>query len=121
MTPSQLKTMEAELERRGYRKRTTRLTSVESWAWLKTFGKEKDENNDVIAGYQVAFRVWDCTQFGQSGAASYGLDFCTSALGTTSRMVFTSNWEPICSIATFELMAAEFNTFTRKHLNNILQ
>ena len=109
MTGKELKKIEAELERRGYRKYTTALTSIESWAWSKSFDKEKDQNDCVVNGYQIAFRVWDFRQYIDRGAPPYGLDFWTSALGTDSRMDFTSNWEPICDIDTFERMAAEFN------------
>lgn len=57
MTSKELKAIEAELERRGYRKYTHPLTLSESWAWLKNFDKEEDEEERVISGYQVAFRV----------------------------------------------------------------
>ena len=114
MTTEELKKIEAELERRGYKKYTTCLTSTESWAWFKSFDKEKDEDGYVINGYQVAFRVWDFSRYLDRGAPPYGLDFWTSALGTDSRMDFTSNWEPICDIDTFERMAEEFHTLTRK-------
>ncbi len=111
------KKIEAELERRGYKKYTKCLTSTESWAWLKTFTKKRNEDGDVIDGYQVAFRVWDFSRYLDRGAPPYGLEFWTSALGTDSRMVFTSNWEPICDIDTFERMAAEFNAMVRKFIN----
>lgn len=57
MTPKQLKAIESRLQKRGYRKWTTALTSTESWAWFKSFGKEKNEDGHVISGYQIAFRV----------------------------------------------------------------
>ena len=116
MTTEELKKIEAELEKRGYRKYTTCLTSTESWAWFKSFDKEKDEDGYVINGYQVAFRVWyfSCYMYRDKNIQPYGLDFWTSALGTDSRMDFTSNWEPICDIDTFERMAEEFHTLTIK-------
>ena len=116
MTTDELKKIEAELEKRGYRKYTTCLTSTESWAWFKSFDKEKDEDGYVINGYQVAFRVWYFSRYmyRDKNIQPYGLDFWTSALGTDSRMDFTSNWEPICDIDTFERMAEEFHTLTRK-------
>ena len=116
MTADQFQTIEAELSRRGYRKQTVCLTSSESWAWFKTFDKEKDEDGHVVNGYQIAFRVWDFSRHLDRGAPPYGLDFWTSALGTDSRMDFTSNWEPVCDIDTFERMAAEFNRMVRKFL-----
>ena len=114
MTEKELKKIEAELERRGYKKYTTCLTSTESWAWFKTFDKEKDEDGYTISGYQIAFRVWDFRKYRDRDAPPYGFDFWTSALGTDCRMDFTSNWEPICDIDTFEWMAAEFHTLVRK-------
>lgn len=63
MTEKELKKIEAELQRRGYHKYTTCLTSTESYAWVKSFGKEKDEDGEVTNGYQVAFRVWDLRQY----------------------------------------------------------
>lgn len=118
MTEKELKTIEAELEKRGYRKYTTCLTSTESWAWVKSFDKEKDEYGEVTNGYQIAFRVWDFTRCLDRWAPPYGFDFWTSAQGTDSRMDFTSNWEPICDIATFERMAEEFHQLTRKYLQD---
>ena len=114
MTEKELETIEAELQRRGYRKYTTALTSSESWAWFKSFGKKQDEAGEVTDGYQIAFRVWDFTRYLDRGAPPYSLDFWTSALGTDSRMDFTSNWEPICDIDTFERMAEEFHKLVRK-------
>ncbi len=63
MTSKELKAIEAELERRGYRKYTHPLTLSESGAWFKNFDKEEDEEERVISGYQVAFRVWDFTNY----------------------------------------------------------
>lgn len=117
MTADELQTLESELQKRGYRKWTTALTLTESYAWFKTFGKEKDEDGDTISGYQVAFRVWDRRpyQHRDHNMHPYGFDFWTSPLGTDFRMDFTANWEPICDIDTFERMAAEFNQMARKY------
>lgn len=118
MTEKELKKFEVELQRRGYKKYTTCLTSTESWAWFKSFDKEKDEDGYVVNGYQVAFRVWDFTRYLDRGAPPYSLDFWTSALGADSRMNFELNWEPICDIATFERMAEELHQLTRKYLQD---
>lgn len=117
MTADELQTLESELQRRGYKKWTTALTSTESYAWFKTFDKEKDEDGHVISGYQVAFRVWDWRKYVDRNAPPYGFDFWTSALGCNGRIDFTSNWEPIADIDTFERMAAEFNQIVRKFVN----
>ena len=117
MTAKELQTIENELQKRGYKKYTTGLTSTESYAWFKTFDKEKDDDDYAISGYQVAFRVWDFTRYLDRNAPPYALDFWTSALGADSRMDFTSNWEPICDIDTFERMAAEFNQMVSKFVN----
>lgn len=100
MTAEQLKTIEAELQKRGYKKWTTALTSSEDWAWFKTFGKKQDENGEVTHGYQITFRVWDGSKYpGCPKEHPYGFDFWTSALGADSRMNFESNWEPIAITA----------------------
>lgn len=121
MTSHQLQTLEAELQKRGYKKWTRCLTSAESWAWFKTFAKEKDEYGEVVSGYQVAFRIWDnteiCRRYDLDKEAAYGFDFWTSPLGTDSRMDFTSNWEPICDFNTFEAMAENFHQLTRQYIN----
>lgn len=118
MTEKELEAIESELQKRGYRKWTTALTSTESYAWFKTFDKEKDEDGCTISGYQIAFRVWDWRpyQYRDPNMLPYGFDFWTSPLDTDSRMDFTSNWEPICDIDTFERMAAEFNQIVRKYV-----
>lgn len=118
MTDKELKKIEADLERRGYKKYTKSLTSMESWAWVKNFDNEKNDDDYVVNGYQVAFRVWDFSRCLDRGTPPYGIDFWTSALGTDSRMDFTSNWEPICDIDTFEQMAKEFNVLIRKYIKN---
>lgn len=91
------------------------MTPSEDWAWFKTFGKKQDEDGEVTYGYQIAFSVWDGSKYpGCPKEHPYGFDFWTSALGTDSRMDFTSNWEPICDIDTFERMAEEFHKLVRK-------
>lgn len=119
MTEKELQTLESELQKRGYRKYTTALTSTESYAWFKSFGKQEDENGRVTGGYQIAFRVWDWRPYmhRDKDMHPYGFDFWTSALGTYCRMDFTSNWDPICDLDTFERMAAEFNQMVRKFIN----
>lgn len=119
MTEKELQTLESELQKRGYRKYTTALTSTESYAWFKAFDKEKNKDGEVINGYQIAFRVWDWRpyQHRDKNMSPYGFDFWTSPLGTDFRTDFTSNWEPICDIDTFERMAAEFNQLVRKSIN----
>ncbi len=120
MAQDELKAIETELQKRGYKKWTTALTSTESYAWFKTFDKEKDEGGYIISGYQIAFRVWDWRPYQNRDPYMhpYGLDFWTSPLGTDFRTDFTSNWEPICDIDTFERMAAEFNQMVRKYSSN---
>ncbi len=121
MTADELKALESELEKRGYRKYTTSLTSTKSYAWFKAFGKEKDEDGRVINGYQIAFRVWDFRKYQDREPAlrqhPYGFDVWVSPLGTDFRTDLTSNWEPICDLGTFERMAAEFNAMVRKYVN----
>lgn len=117
MTPEELQSIEAELQRRGYRKWTSCLTSSESYAWLKTFGKVEDEDGHVISGHQIAFRVWDFCRYVDRGAPPYGFDFWASPLGTDGCTGLTSSWEPIADIDTFERMAAEFEKLARKFIN----
>ena len=115
MSLKELKTIEAELERRGYRKYTHPLTLSESWAWFKNFDKEEDEEGRVISGYQVAFRVWDFTNYDHPHP--YGVDVWASPLGADFRADLEVNWEPICDLDAFERMAAEFNQMVRKYVN----
>lgn len=119
MTIQQLQTLEAELQKRGYKKWTCCLTDDESWAWFKSFDKEKDDDGEIVSGFQIAFRVWDytehCRRYNLVKESAYGFDFWTSALGADSRMDFTSNWEPVCDIDTFETMAADFNKLIRRY------
>ena len=117
MTANELKAIETELQKRGYRKNVRCLTSNETYAWFKAFDKEKDDDDYVISGYQIAFRVWDSRKYVDRNASPYGFDFWTSPLGSAFRTDFTSNWEPICDIDTFERMAAEFNKMARKFIN----
>ena len=117
MTIQQLQFLEAELAKRGYKKWTRCLTSTESWSWFKTFEKEEDEDGRVVSGYQIAFRVWDFTKYGQTDQNAYGLDFWASPISTDSRMDFTSNWEPICDVDAFEAMAKEFHDLSRKYID----
>ncbi len=106
MTTKELKEIEAELKKKGYKKFTCNLTSNESYAWFKTF-KETNKHGDIVKGYQIAFRVWDFTEY--KSKDSYGFDFWTSLISQNSRMDFTSNWDPFCDIDIFEKMAEEFH------------
>ena len=115
MTTKQLQKLEAALQKRGYRKWTRCLTSRESWAWFKTFDKAVDADGETIAGYQIAFRVWDYTRHGQKGENSYGFDFWASPINTDGRIDLTANWEPICNFDTFEVMANDFYNMTKQY------
>lgn len=115
MTADELQTLESELQKRGYRKFIGSQIDNETYAWFKSFGKDWDEDEHITDGYQVAFRVWDLRKYRDRDAPPYGFDFWTSPLGTDFRTDFTSNWEPICDIDTFERMAAEFNQLVRKY------
>lgn len=115
MTAAELKKIEAELERRGYRKFTHALTCNESWAWFKAFGKEKDEDGHVVNGYHIAFRVWDYTKC-EYAYEDYGFDFWTSEIGVDGRIDHESSWRPICDIDTFERMAEELHRLVRKYV-----
>ena len=117
MAANELKAIETELQKRGYKKLTVALTSQEDYGWFKTFDKEKDDDDYTVSGYQIAFRVWDSRKYVDRNASPYGFDFWTSPLGSAFRTDFTSNWEPICDIDTFERMAAEFNQMVRKFVN----
>ena len=117
MTANELKAIENELRKRGYRKYVRCLTSNETYAWFKTFDKEESEDGHEISGYQIAFRVWDFRKYVDRNAPPYGFDFWTSPLGSAFRTDFTSNWEPICDIDTVERRAAEFNQMARKFIN----
>lgn len=116
MTEKELQAIETELTKRGYKKHTATLTSTETYAWFKTFGKEKDDDGHVISGYLIAFRVWDLRQYihRDPHMHPYGFDYWTSPLGTDFRTDFTSNWEPFCDIDIFEKMAKEFDQLIRK-------
>lgn len=116
MTAEELRAIESKLQKRGYRKWTTALTSTESYAWFKSFDKEKDDDGYTISGYQIAFRVWDFSKYVDRNTPPYGFDFWTSPLGTDFRTDLTSNWEPIADLGTFERMAAEFNQMVRKYV-----
>lgn len=117
MTADELQTLESELQKRGYRKFIRAITDNETYAWFKSFNKETDEDGHLISGYQIAFRVWDWRPYQNRDPymPPYSFDFWTSPLGTDSRTDFTSNWEPICDIDTFERMAAKFNQMARKY------
>ena len=71
MTAKELQTIETELQKRGYKKYTTGLTSTESYAWFKTFDKEKDDDGYTVSGYQIAFRVWDSRKYVDCNASPY--------------------------------------------------
>lgn len=118
MTADELQALESELQKRGYRKLIRAITDNETYAWFKSFDKETDEDGHLINGYQIAFRVWDWRPYQyDKNMPPYGFDFWTSPLGTDFRTDFTSNWEPIEDIDTFEHMAAEFNQMVRKYVN----
>lgn len=113
MTSKQLKKLEADLEKRGYKKYAQCLTSKESWGWFKTFDKVKDKYGNAIGGYQIEFRVWDFSMFYRDNSEdAYGFDFWTSPIGTDGRIDCTANWEPVCDIGVFEQIARDFYSMT---------
>lgn len=109
MTEKELKSLESELQKRGYKKWTVCLTSKESWGWFKTFG---DAGND----WQIEFRVWDFTKYHDLNGEPYGLDVWTSPKNTWHNDCECS-WQPIADLDTFERMAEAFNAMVRKFIN----
>ena len=87
MTAKELQTIENELQKRGYKKYTTGLTSTESYAWFKAFDKEKDDDDYVISGYQIAFRVWDSRKYVDRNAPTYRFDFSAPLFAPTSPQI----------------------------------
>lgn len=59
MTPKQLKSLEVELEKRGYKKWTQCLVGREDFAWAKSFGVHEDKYGDTTNDYQLFFRFTD--------------------------------------------------------------
>ena len=82
MTEKEVEKIEAELQKRGYKKWTTALTSSEDWAWFKTFGKKQDEDGEVTYGYQ-SVSITPTTLFvalpKNSMPPSAGVDLATTA------------------------------------------
>lgn len=109
MTEKELKAIESELQKRGYRKWTVFLTSKESYGWFKTFGGEGNE-------WQIEFRVWDFTKYRDIPGEPYGFDVWRSPKNSHNNSC-ECGWKPICDIGTFERMAAEFNAIVRKFIN----
>lgn len=64
MTPTQLKPIEAALEKRGYKKWTTRRIDNETYMWAKSFGVRENEHGEREIDYQVCFRVFDWREHG---------------------------------------------------------
>lgn len=58
MTSKQLEKLEADLQKRGYKKWTTCLVGREDYDWFKSFGEHKDEDGDTTCDYQIAFRIF---------------------------------------------------------------
>lgn len=106
MTEKELKSLESELLKRGYKKWTCALTDNESYGWFKTFG---DEGND----FQLEFRVWDFTKYHDPYGEPYGFDVWTSPKNAHNNSC-KFGWEPIADIDTFERMAEEFNRMVKK-------
>lgn len=116
MTPDELQTIEAELQKRGYRKWTTCLTSTESWAWFKTFHKIRDKYGEVVDNYQVAFRVWDYTA-PEIDSDGYGVDVYVAIIDGETYADMEAAWRSIADIDTFERMAAGFDKMVREFIN----
>ncbi len=63
MTPEQLKKLETELEKRGYKRWSMWLVGSEDYAWFKSFDVNLTEDGDRECDYQIAFRVWDWRKY----------------------------------------------------------
>lgn len=118
MTLAQLTILEALLENRGYRKWTNAKVGNEDYDWFKTVPMTSDPYDDPAAGYQMAFRVWDWTEYPDSlrpEYEEYGVEFWASLLGSDGRIELNASWRPIRDVAAFERMAAEFYELTKRH------
>lgn len=113
MTNYQLQVLEQELKARGYIKHINNLTGGEAWAWRKRIPAGIDSTGSDADGYEIMFRVWDFTRFGEYGVHAYEIYFWTSPIG--SDFDFSSKWKPICNFDTFEAMAGDFYKMTKKY------
>lgn len=61
MTTDQLKHLEADLARRGYKLYTSKRFYVhkEDRAWFKSFGEHEDPDGEREIDYQIAFRIYE--------------------------------------------------------------
>lgn len=80
MTSKELKAIEAELERRGYRKYTHPLTLSGSWAWLKNFDKEEDEEEQEALTCEKSkvlyrFRMAEACKIGNNPESDYWIGY----------------------------------------------
>lgn len=111
MTSEELQTIEAELQKRGYRKLSRGLTANETYGWFKTIGNDEGD-------YVMEFRVWKhVVPYSYPAEHHIGLDFYSTVLGLHTYAEFEMGWEPVCDIPAFERMAAEFNKLARKYIN----
>ena len=55
MTREEYNKLAEELQQRGYRKYPSQQFSIDDWAWFKSFGESKFEENK--SNYQICFEV----------------------------------------------------------------
>lgn len=122
MTSLELKNLEAELIKRGYKKWTTCLVGREDYAWFKSFNEHKDNDGDTTCDYQIAFRIYDFRSrydtFSQSERSGIWVTVTMVPTNLDNRLDCDYSLRvDVPDVETCEKMMAEFYVVAKKYIN----
>lgn len=121
MTSTQLTKLEAELERRGYKKWTTCLIGREDYDWVKQFGVHPDEDGDRVCDYQIAFRVYDwrkCKDLNMPKQSEIGVTVTMIPINLDHRLDFDYSLQTeVPDVSLCEAMMKDLYETAKKHIN----
>ena len=113
MTRKETEKLEKKLVAAGYVKNTVALSSTESFGYFKSGDVRYDEYGEKIIGYQIEYRFWDWSVYGNDGKNEFGVDVIIINSGKSRvDLELTSTTLEIDRI---EKIADSFNEFCREH------
>ena len=114
MTTTELAQFESELEKRGYRKYTSGLSSNEDYGWFLTY---RDDDNNLQ--YMIEFRVWNFGKYPTfpNKEDPYSIDILILEGGSDTRIDLLLS-HPKFTIEQAEEIAKGFHEFMQPHLIN---
>lgn len=113
MTREQAKELETKLTAAGYKKYTQALSGNETFGYFKSGGVKYNDQGEKTIEYQIEYRFWDWSKYGESGNLEFGVDVIV--ISSSSKRADLELTTDELGIARIEKIAENFNKFCKEN------